>query len=115
MTDKSDILDRIDVRFTVDVSFDLEDGDESYHGKATFSITCGVYSGIPDKQNIADLINSRGIYDHDITDLSGTDTALTKERAAIMLNASGIDADEIDHVRLAEVLVDDETVAQSHE
>ena len=82
MTDKSYILDRIDIRFTVEASIDITHEGEDYHVKASFSVTCGVYSCVPDKKNLADLINSRGIDDLDIDDLTGTGPAITKEKAA---------------------------------
>tara|TARA_B100000929_G_scaffold48657_2_gene35119 strand:- start:2608 stop:2952 length:345 start_codon:yes stop_codon:yes gene_type:complete len=113
MTDKSDILDRIDVRFMVAASIDIPHEGENYHAKTSFSVTCGVYSCVPDKKNLADLINSRGIYESDIDDLTGTGTALTKEKAAEIIAENGITPKHIDSAHIAEVTVDEDTVAEA--
>lgn len=113
MTDKSNILDRIEVRYMVEASFDFTHEGESYHAKASFSVTCGVYSCVPDKKNLADMINSRGIDDLDIDDLTGTGDAITKEKAAEIIAESGLAPDHIDSACIAEVTVDEKTVAEA--
>jgi len=113
MTDKTAILDCIDIRFAVDASIDISYEGEKYHAKTSFSLTCGVYSRIPDKENIAALINDRGIYDYDIDDLTGTGTALTKEKAAELIMETGLSPKQIDNARIVEVLVDEKPVAEA--
>ena len=107
---EANILDRIDVRYAVEAHFEFGRRD-FFVAKASFQITCGVYDGPPTTAMMADLIQSRGVHDMDIVDLTGTDHS--KEIVAAMIQERGVKAEDIRSMTIAAVMVDDEDVAES--
>ena len=87
--DRSGVLDRITVRYHVETHFEFGRRD-FFLAKADFQITCGVYSGMPTKVQMAEMIMARGVFEDDIVDLSGTsDPEITKGAVARMIVARG--------------------------
>lgn len=111
MSIDSETLDRIDVRYAVEARFEIYQQDsEPAVATAGLSITCGIYSGIPTREIMANLVNDRCIYADDLTVESGPYSA---KMFAQIVNNRGVRADEIRKMILSEVTVDDETVAES--
>lgn len=104
-------LDRIDVRFRVHAYFEFGQRD-FFVALADLSITCGLYSGMPDRECIADLIASRGIVGDDL-DLTGA--TISKDEVAAMINERGIRGTDIRMMRIEEVLLDEQVIAQTVE
>jgi len=104
-------IDRVDVRFRVHANFEFGERD-FFVASADLSIVCGLYSGLPDRACIADLVASRGIVGDDL-DLTGT--SLPKEVVAEMINERGVREADIRTMRIEEVLIDERVVAQTVE
>lgn len=107
-----DVRDRIDIRYAVEAGFSLELDQEIMYVRASFSITLGVYSGPPTRDAIAAEINARGIYDHDIDEIVGI-ANVDKGEAAEIITSRGVRGDDIKQMQIADVLLDDDVVAQS--
>lgn len=103
-------LDRIEIRYSVDAHFEF--GSRNFFvAKASFQMTCGVYSGVLTMANMADLITDRGVHADDIDDLTGTDHS--KEVVAAMICQSGVKEANIRRMMIESVMLDDEEIAQS--
>ena len=113
MTWKNGELDSIEVRYIVEATFEVH-GPDGMHGcaDASFSMTCGVYSGVPDKQNMADLITSRTVDADDIDNIVGDYDA---DRLSDIISMRGVKAKEIRTMRIQEVTYNEETIAQNIE
>lgn len=110
MTIDAATLDRIDVRYAVKTHFEFG-GRDFFVAKASFQITASLHAGIPTKDDMADLIVSRGLHEGDIDDLSGTD--LSEKVVIAMIMEKSIVAGDITEMVIDEVTVDDVAVAQS--
>jgi hypothetical protein len=106
----AETLDRIDVRYSVSTHFEFGSRD-FFVAKADFQITCGVCSGVPTRSNMAELVMERGVYDHDISDLTGTH--LSKEVVARMIMERGVTEHDIRRMTIEEVTLDDQPIAVS--
>ena len=115
MSDKSDILDRIDLRFDVHFECSVKKDDRNaVTVLGNILIACGTYSGIPTKENLVELINDRGIYDQDISSMTGSRRwQPSMEEAAKMIHARGITVDEIKKATIAAVMLDETDIAVS--
>ena len=113
MSREDGALDEIDVRYVIEAMFEVH-GRDGAHGcaDATFHITCGVYSGVPDKQNMADLINDRTVCAEDFDNVVGDFDA---EFISDLVSTRGVKAEEIRSMRIVEVLYEEKTIAQNIE
>ena len=115
--DDSDILDRINVRYDVRIKIEegaqfSEDADCYYAMHAQIIMTCGVYSGVPTKEMMADLINSRGFYEEDIVELQTTGKQTRKELAEIVARRK-LKPDDIAAMKILAVELDEAEIAAS--
>lgn len=111
--DRSGVLDRITVRFHVETHFEFGRRD-FFLAKADFQITCGVYSGIPTKAQIAEMINARGVFEDDIVELTGASHLhLTKGAVAQMIVERGVTESDVRVMRIDDVSVDEKPVAET--
>lgn len=104
-------LDDIDVRYVVEATFEVR-ADDGRHGcaDASFSVTCGVYSGIPDRDNIAALINSRGL---DVDDIDIVIGDFDAEEITDIVEKRGVTGAEIRSMTIEEVLHRDRPIAHN--
>lgn len=105
----NDIIDRIDVRYKVELQFTLGDGKELTIARAELSITCGTYDGIPTKETLAALITSRGVTEDDIRAVG----YLNAGQAAAKIAERKIEAKNIIQMQIQDVLLDESPIAQS--
>lgn len=109
----ADTLDRVEVRYRVDVRFEFNtDGPDFFIAAADISLTAGLYSGVPDKACIAALVASRGVYAEEL-DLTGT--TLARDAVEAMIAERGVTADDIRSARIEDVVIDDQVVATALE
>lgn len=106
-------VDDIEVRYEIRATFEVK-GPEGSHtcADASFWISCGVYSGIPDKQTLADLITSRTIDPDDFEEIIGD---LDADFMAHIISTRGVKPEEIRSMKIIEVLFQEETIAESIE
>ena len=113
MSREDGALDEIEVRYVIEAMFEVH-GRDGAHGcaDATFHITCGVYSGVPDKQNMAELISDRTVCAEDFDNVVGDFDA---ERLSDIITMRGVKSEEIRSMRIVEVLHEEKTIAQNIE
>lgn len=104
-----EILDRITVRYEVSAQFPIKIAGQPVTIEAEFSISCGVYEGIPNNKMLAGLIADRGIFAHDLK-ISSEGIAAA---VAAQIMQDGIRAPHIIAYTIAEVSIDDEVIAQT--
>ena len=106
-------LDRIDVRYSVHAHFEFNEGRSDFFvATADLSITCGVYSVLPDRACMAGLVMNRCVHEDDL-DLTGT--GLSRREVADMINERGVRPGDIRAMRIEDVIVDDAVVASTME
>ena len=109
----AETLDRIDIRYDVRISADVNIGGVVYPASARVLITCGTYSGISDKRVIADLVSSRGIQPEDILPATQIHPYPESADVADALNEQGVRERDVAEFRIDAVLVDEREVAVS--
>lgn len=110
MSDKASILDRIDVRYLVDLSFEFDRGTNDFAvATARISITCGTYAGEPTRRDLADLVAARGVQPEDL-DVTGR-LGRTNEHFSAIIAERGVDEKEVIRATLAEILLDEKCIA----
>lgn len=106
-------LDMIEVRYEVLATFEVH-GPNGGHtcADASFSVTSGVYSGVPDKKSMAGLIASRTVEPDDFDEIVGD---LDADALSIIISTRGVKAEEIRSMIIAEVLFEEKSIATSIE
>ena len=104
-------LEDIEIRYAVEATFEVKT-DDGLHGcaDASFSITCGVYSGIPDRDNMASLINSRTL---DVDDIDIAIGDFDAEEIVDIVEKRGVRGSEIRSMTIEEVLHRDRPIAHN--
>ncbi len=102
------VKDRIDIRYNVIARFEVSGpGRKPVYPRGFFSITAGIYSGEPDTETIAGLINSRTVQPEDLQEVEG----ISREDAANTINARGVQPHEVLSATIEDVILDDEVIA----
>ena len=107
----AETLDRITVRYAVSLTFAMNEGTRDFYvATAEIPISCGVYDGVPTRAMLAALVGSRSIQADDLDVTGGP-----KDRQAVAdaINARGVLTRDVQAIRIEEVMVDEETVAET--
>jgi threonine dehydrogenase-like Zn-dependent dehydrogenase len=110
---KAEILDKIEVRYFVKAAAVVYPEGCPVVAHLSMSVTAGVYSGIMDKEDMADTINHRGIHEEDIDHVQDPRGRATKESVADMLEEKKLSPDDIISMAISEITLDEATIAMS--
>jgi hypothetical protein len=105
-------LDRIDIRWFVEVQAACSGPFGELVIEANFVMTLGTYSGKMTPQIMAENINQRGISEGDVAKIVGTDLPLVVGEAA--LKTRGVRAEDIVSMSIEGVVLDDKTIAETY-
>jgi len=105
-------LDDIEVRYIVETTFEVH-GRDGMHGcaDASFSMSCGTYSGVPDRKNMADLISSRTVDADDIDEVVGD--FVDVEFISDLVSTRCVRPEEIRSMTIEAVLFRERPIAES--
>lgn len=105
----AETLDRITIRYLVTARFPSKIAGQPIDLTAKVVLDAGVYSGIVDKQAIADLLHARGVHgsDLDVKDIELADLFARKIMEDPISNTNIVSAQIVD------VILDEQIIANS--
>lgn len=112
MSIDAETLDRIDVRYQLEMRFEVKDKTGLAILYARTQITCGTYEGIPTKEILKDLMNSRKLYEDDVYSVTNT-SMISTENLVKTINDRKILENEVEEAKIISVIVDEKEVAHA--
>ena len=107
MSADAQILDRIDVRWSVRTRSIVDTAFGKAVVNCSFSIVLGTYDGPTTQKTLADNINGRGVYEDDIDSVSCIDGDPSVTEIVQILAACSVRPEDVVEMIIQDVIVDD--------
>jgi len=108
MSADAQILDRIDIRWTVRTRSIVDTAFGKTVVNCSFSIVLGTYDGPTTQKTLADNINGRGVYEDDIDSISCIDGDPSVTEIVKILAACSVRPEDVVEMIIQDVIVDDD-------